>query len=561
MQQTLHRPKVESPKPTFGVMGKEGSSHLLVPGFMISGSSCLSTPLGTAALICIVVSDVGGLCEPAVGGSRHCSLQLYPESGRETSLQTQERSPPGLEVGGWGALRLAMGPSRCIWEGLGAGSFICLNNNILRIDCHWSAVELGQGPSPWLLFTSNHAVGSNHRCVFRASECTLVLPPEEVLVPSDNFTITFHRYVSGKEQVSLVDPQYLPRRHVKLDPPSDLQSNVSSDYCVLTWSVSPALEPLISMLSYELAFKRQGETWEQAQHRDHIFGVTWLRLEAIELDPGSSYEARLRVQMASPEDDLAEEQHYAGQWSDWSQPVCFPSPQTSARGPLLSPRGQPDGTLVAVPVFLLLTSLTCLLFKLSPRVKRSFYQNVPSPVAFFQSLYSVHNGDFQTWIGAHRTGLLPSQDCVSSPRRASESSVQEAIAWLTYGPVDPWQSVVLEEEEKGPRPGLPEAVLLAGLVAQGEQPPAYLPQEDWVPGSPTRPALPQAEGSSGDYCALGCPGACHPSTFPGNTQSSGPSLALACGLSCDQQSLDATQGGTYVGVGHREEQDPGECVA
>lgn len=36
-------------------------------------------------------------------------------------------------------------------------------------------------------------------------------------------------------------------------------------------------------------------------------------------------------------------------------------------GPLLSPRGQPDGTLVAVPVFLLLTSLTCLLFKLSPR--------------------------------------------------------------------------------------------------------------------------------------------------------------------------------------------------
>ena len=32
-------------------------------------------------------------------------------------------------------------------------------------------------------------------------------------MPSDNFTITFHRHVSGKEQVSLVDPQYLPRRH------------------------------------------------------------------------------------------------------------------------------------------------------------------------------------------------------------------------------------------------------------------------------------------------------------------------------------------------------------
>lgn len=36
-------------------------------------------------------------------------------------------------------------------------------------------------------------------------------------------------------------------------------------------------------------------------------------------------------------------------------------------GPPFSPRGQPDSTLVAVPVFLLLTSLTYLLFKFSPR--------------------------------------------------------------------------------------------------------------------------------------------------------------------------------------------------
>lgn len=49
---------------------------------------------------------------------------------------------------------------------------------------------------------------------------------------------------------------------MKLDPPSDLQSNVSSDSCVLTWSITPALEPLTSLLTYELAFKRQEEAWE-----------------------------------------------------------------------------------------------------------------------------------------------------------------------------------------------------------------------------------------------------------------------------------------------------------
>ena len=61
------------------------------------------------------------------------------------------------------------------------------------------------------------------------------------------------------------DPHTLTRLcavSVKLDPPSGLQSNVSSEHCVLTWSISPALEPLATFLSYELAFKRQEEAWE-----------------------------------------------------------------------------------------------------------------------------------------------------------------------------------------------------------------------------------------------------------------------------------------------------------
>ncbi|XP_077845148.1 interleukin-9 receptor isoform X3 [Macaca mulatta] len=298
-------------------------------------------------------------------------------------------------------------------QGPRAGNFTCLTNNILRIDCHWSAPELGQGSSPWLLFTSNQAPGGTHKCILQGSECTVVLPPEAVLVPSDNFTITFHHCVSGREQVSLVDPEYLPRRHVKLDPPSDLQSNISSGHCILTWSISPALEPMTTLLNYELAFKKQEEAWERAQHRDHIVGVTWLVLEAFELDPGFILEARLRVRMATLEDDVAEEERYTGQWSEWSQPVYFQAPQR--QGPLIPPWGQPDNTLVAVSVFLLLIGLTYLLFKLSPRVKRIFYQNVPSPAAFFRPLYSVHNGNFQvcaeTMAGRGGQGLPRALAC------------------------------------------------------------------------------------------------------------------------------------------------------
>lgn len=72
----------------------------------------------------------------------------------------------------------------------------------------------GHGPLvPTRILSSNVVPGSKHKCVFWADVCTVELPPEEVLVPADNFTITFHRHISGKEQVSLVDPQYLPRRH------------------------------------------------------------------------------------------------------------------------------------------------------------------------------------------------------------------------------------------------------------------------------------------------------------------------------------------------------------
>lgn len=165
---------------------------------------------------------------------------------------------------------------------------------------------------------------------------------------------------------------------------------------------------------------------------------------------------------------------------------------------------------------------------------------------------------FQTWTGAHRAGVQLSQDCVGATQGASESGVRETVAFLTYDPADPWPFMGLEEEGTGP--GLPVDVWPAALES-GEEPPAYLPQEEWVPGSPARPAPPQSEGSSSDYCALGCYGGCHPSPFPGTMQSPGPIQALACGLSCDQHSLDARQGSSYVGAGLSQGQDPGEQAA
>lgn len=74
-------------------------------------------------------------------------------------------------------------------------------------------------------------------------------------------------------------------------------------------------------------------TPQQARYKDRIIGVTWLILEAVELNPGSTYEARLRVQMTLENyDDKTEGEYYKSHWSEWSQPVSFPSPRRRSQG-------------------------------------------------------------------------------------------------------------------------------------------------------------------------------------------------------------------------------------
>lgn len=131
---------------------------------------------------------------------------------------------------------------------------------------------------------------------------------------------------------------------------------------------------------------------------------------------------------------------------------------------------------------------------------------------------------------------------------------------LTYDPVDVGPLAGLEEEGSTGT-GLPADALPAGCVEEGWPLPAYLPQEAWAPAGPTRLAPPQPQGSSSDYCTLGCSRWGCPSTLTGSAQSSEPDAALACGPFCDQQSLDARPGGNFAGVGHSQRQDTGGWAA
>ncbi|XP_036593510.1 interleukin-9 receptor-like [Trichosurus vulpecula] len=292
--------------------------------------------------------------------------------------------------------------------------------------------------------------------------CTLELPPDKVLTVFDEFTINFHVSVSGVDLVYLLDPKYLPRKNIKLDPPSNLQSNVSSRGCVISWN--PPIEELYKLLSYELALRQSGEAWERARHKDHIAGVTVATIEAFEFSPGLTYEARLRCRLGSQEigeplGDKEEDFRYRSQWSEWSPVLQFQSPSSLG----VSPPTQEGSTntIIIFSLLLFLISLPYILFKLFPRVKKTFYQNVPSPAAFFRPLYTVHNGNFQMWARSDLLGPQLRRQGTMDRRVLTRDELlglifQESISHLTCFPTKPKKVDVMEEEDPCKPRGPPE---------------------------------------------------------------------------------------------------------
>ncbi|XP_074053062.1 interleukin-9 receptor-like [Macrotis lagotis] len=333
------------------------------------------------------------------------------------------------------------------------GALTCLNNYITRIHCSWNTTLPRQDRVHQLLFTSNVEPHENYTCILQMGTCTLELPPDKILTGLDEFSINFHGNVSGVELVYLLDPEYLPRQNIKLDPPSNLQSNVSSRGCIISWK--PPIEELYKSLRYELALKKHGEAWERARHKDHIVGVTAATIEAFEFGPGLIYEARLRSRMGSQEvgeplDDEEDYFSYRSQWSEWSPVLQFQTPSSLG---VSSPRQEGSISMIIIfSIFFFLISLPYILFKLFPRVKKTFYQNVPSPAAFFRPLYTVHNGNFQMWT---RSDLLVPQlrrQGVVDRRVLTRDELlglmfQDSISHLTCFPMRPKKVDVMEEKD------------------------------------------------------------------------------------------------------------------
>ncbi|NWH76855.1 IL9R protein, partial [Piaya cayana] len=118
----------------------------------------------------------------------------------------------------------------------------------------------------------------------------------------------------GRNHTYVTFPEYNPRKHIKLDPPFNIESNVTASQCHIWWSVPWHLEEI---LQYELQYKEYSMSWEVALNKTLPSSLPQIEIEVAELHSGITYIARVRCKISENEDS------YSSQWSEWSQTTVF----------------------------------------------------------------------------------------------------------------------------------------------------------------------------------------------------------------------------------------------
>uniref|UniRef100_A0A8C3NS92 Uncharacterized protein n=1 Tax=Geospiza parvula TaxID=87175 RepID=A0A8C3NS92_GEOPR len=103
-------------------------------------------------------------------------------------------------------------------------------------------------------------------------------------------------------------------------PPQNLSvSPMTSGDFLLTWQTASGSQGLGSALDYEVTYKRQWESWEEAASL-LLSSTTQCSLRPEDLVPGSSYVARVRARPGQASS-------FSGQYSEWSTEVSWKTPE------------------------------------------------------------------------------------------------------------------------------------------------------------------------------------------------------------------------------------------
>ncbi|XP_074014847.1 interleukin-9 receptor-like [Numenius arquata] len=324
------------------------------------------------------------------------------------------------------------------------GSLTCLNNYMTTVRCMWTMEEpVGDGPFH-LHFTNLWSKGHNASCKLIAREnmqnqyhCTIHLASQ--MLETDGYRVSLQGNFFGRNHTYITFPEYNPCKHIKLDPPLNIQSNVTASKCHIRWSVP---WHLAEILQYELQYKEYSMPWETALNKTPSSSLPQIEIEATELHSGITYIARVRCKVSENEDS------YHSQWSEWSQTTVF----QRADVPKLSEKILNTRTMPFLFIPLSFGTLLYLFWncKLSSRAKSLSCFNIPTPAAFFQPLYNLHNGNFKDWVGPNEVCIQLRREEASNSDKAtadgvSDLNTQDPISQISLKPLESTNLVATEE--------------------------------------------------------------------------------------------------------------------
>ncbi|XP_069726719.1 interleukin-9 receptor-like isoform X2 [Phaenicophaeus curvirostris] len=324
------------------------------------------------------------------------------------------------------------------------GILSCLNNYVTTVSCMWAVEEpMGDGPF-YLHFTNLWSKGHNASCKLTAGEsmqdqyhCTIRLASQ--ILETDGYTVSLQGNFFGRNHTYITFPEYNPRKHIKLDPPFNIESNITASQCHIQWSVPWHLEEI---LQYELQYKEYSMSWEVALNKTLPSSLPQIKIELTELHSGITYIARVRCKVSENEDS------YSSQWSEWSQTTVF----QRADVPKLSEKILITRTMQFLIIPLSFGTLLYLFwnFNLSSRAKSLSCFNIPTPAAFFQPLYDLHNGNFKDWVGPNDTCTQLRREEASNSNKViadgvSDLNSQELISQIFLKPMESTNLIAAEE--------------------------------------------------------------------------------------------------------------------
>ncbi|XP_075756079.1 interleukin-9 receptor-like isoform X1 [Pelodiscus sinensis] len=327
--------------------------------------------------------------------------------------------------------------------------FSSLQEGKEEVDCVWEP-EKSVGDGPFQVHFTSLVGDENSSCTLAArdqlqSQLHCTMNRTDQLTEYESFRVSLHGGFSGGDRAYVAFPEYKAKLNIKCDPPFNLQSNLSASLCRFQWSVPERLQ---KMLQFELSYKKHGASWEQAQHKQLLSSATEVDIEAIEFEAGINYTARIRCKTSQ------EKNTYKSQWSEWSQTTEF------RREGFREPRpsfGTSMIHMMFIPVCLVVILYIILNARLSSRAKNFFGLKVPTPAAFFQPLYTLHNGNFKDWVGRNEAhGQLTRDEAANLSKTPVDGvlglGAQDVISLLSFKTLAK-SKVTPQEELCGPAPG------------------------------------------------------------------------------------------------------------